>query len=496
MPGVTARDLKAFQSGDVRVFVQRYAANPLNNYDYWGRYSVEDGGMRSRGEPERVRAASDERRRSWITVDTVVKDTETQTLTLNGTADRDLKEPIHEMFETDEEFTVQIVIGVGTSPQSLSEWDSKLICTYSHFVESNPLAEAANVADGDDNASIPLEASVFFDDTMIINKLTFAQVATGLTLREILDSQSRFVSPQYGYRWYMLSTNTPATNPSAVILGKGRRTITWSTINPTPLSTAGKCDRLYIIGEYLVLTRSEAASLSHLYALLSDVDAGTNNYTSVTGYTATKGPVAMFARSVADIIVVGLGGYIYNLTGPTSTPAVVDAGSVTAQNLNDVHGFGRVVIAVGASNAFVKSSDGGLTFSSVTGPNVGVALNAVWCLSDTEYYVGSADGKLHFTEDGGTTWTLISMDSDIDEIHQIRFVNRHVGYIAAEASAATVKGRVYRTTDAGVTWQKGAPSLNNALTTPVDINTVTAPSVNKVLGAGIGASNGIAALAQ
>jgi photosystem II stability/assembly factor-like uncharacterized protein len=98
--------------------------------------------------------------------------------------------------------------------------------------------------------------------------------------------------------------------------------------------------------------------------------------------------------------------------------------------------------------------------------------------------VGTGAGKLYFTEDKGVTWTEISVESDLTSIERIKFYDRYTGYIAAIASAATVKGRTYRTSDSGRTWRRSAPDITNPMTAN-EVNSLAIASQNHILSAGL-----------
>jgi hypothetical protein len=51
------------------------------------------------------------------------------------------------------------------------------------------------------------------------------------------------------------------------------------------------------------------------------------------------------------------------MANPATAVTVLTDGSVTVQNLNDIRGKGRTIVAVGASNAVILSENGGSTWS-------------------------------------------------------------------------------------------------------------------------------------
>jgi photosystem II stability/assembly factor-like uncharacterized protein len=145
--------------------------------------------------------------------------------------------------------------------------------------------------------------------------------------------------------------------------------------------------------------------------------------------------------------------------------------------LDSTHG-----VAVGASNAVVRTVDGS-TWGAITGPAVGVALNAVWMKSEDVWLVGTAGGVLYYTANAGSTWTALGFSgSGAGTVTDIYFVNQAVGYMA-HTTAAPV-GRLFRTIDGGNSWyllpENGSMPDNDG------INSIKACSVNTVFAGGLG----------
>ncbi len=136
-------------------------------------------------------------------------------------------------------------------------------------------------------------------------------------------------------------------------------------------------------------------------ALAYSDDSGVN-WTLVA---LTAAPAAIDMENLNHIYVVGASGLISLSTDGGTTWDTIAA--FTAQNLLDVHSYGAIVVAVGAANAIGISRDSGNTFDALTGPNPGIALNVVRCLGDREFLVGCADGKVYRTTDQGVTWSLV-----------------------------------------------------------------------------------------
>jgi hypothetical protein len=205
-----------------------------------------------------------------------------------------------------------------------------------------------------------------------------------------------------------------------------------------------------------------------------------------SGYTTA--PRAVYVKNPSEAFLAGAGGYIYYLTDPTGTPVIVTDGSLTVQDLNDISGSGDVIVAVGASNAVLYSVNGGESFASVTGPAVGVALNAVAVLPTGVWWVGDAAGNLWWTRNNGATWTQKGLSAGNTGVDRIMFVDANVGYVTTHTTTA---GRVYSTHDAGNTWQLASNSDRRLQNVPTAVRfSAIATCGYNIVGIGGAVTNG------
>lgn len=109
---------------------------------------------------------------------------------------------------------------------------------------------------------------------------------------------------------------------------------------------------------------------------------------------------------------VGQGGYIWLSTNKGASVTVQDAGAATAQNLMSVFAASSTLVyAVGASNTFLRTTDGGTIWSSVTGPATGIFPNDLYVVTAIPgtniVLVGDEQGNVYRSEDRGDNWTTI-----------------------------------------------------------------------------------------
>lgn len=284
---------------------------------------------------------------------------------------------------------------------------------------------------------------------------------------------------------------TPGTQPSLLYSNNAGETFAQQTIST--LFSNENIVGSAIIGGDLVLISNTANSIHYTnIELLFD---GTNTWQeNISGLVAAKAPRAIWSVDVRHTWIVGDGGYIYFASNHKTTVAVQDAGVATTQNLLAIHAFDtKNILTVGNSNAVVWSSNGGVTWETVTGPAIGVNLGACWMWSPEVWFVGEGaggTGKLWLTVNSGKTWTQVSLPSGYIRIRKIEFVSEAEGYIIADTGSTSV---VMRTKTAGNEWtvlpdgKRAVAALNSYLS---DL-AVCSRYANMVYASGL-ASNGSA----
>lgn len=276
---------------------------------------------------------------------------------------------------------------------------------------------------------------------------------------------------------------SPGIFPRVVYTSNGGQTFGVRDI--TSMTATEDPTDAFCVGTNLVVVAGSTFAELH-YIAISDLVAGTGSWTKVTtGFSASGYPRKLWSASASATWFAGTGGYVYFSTDVTSGVTVQDAGSATAQQLNDITGLDTdFLVAVGNSNAIIYTTNGGKTWVSVTGPAVGVNLNAVYMVSANQWFVGTAGGKLFYTTDSGATWTeKVFPGSGAGVVYDIRFATKSVGYMAH--STATPAGRVLRTIDGGNTWYV-LPEGSGSIPTNSRINDLAVcPDPNIVWGGGL-----------
>lgn len=109
-------------------------------------------------------------------------------------------------------------------------------------------------------------------------------------------------------------------------------------------------------------------------------------------------------------------------------------------------------IIVGNSGSTLRTTDGFRSATGSSNPTYG-HLNCVFFLNDTLGWVGTQSGKIYRSTDAGVTWTLMaSGQSTSNYITSIQFVDELVGYASCYGG-----GKVLKSVDGGLTWTSIAP---------------------------------------
>lgn len=475
--------------GDVRIFIQDSVRNPSKPYEYYGCITL--GGVnKDLGTPEPIYCPSSTQRNRWDIVGRVQKTVSMGTSDFTARMNRTLRDVWWNLLENRCELNIQAVIGPCQRPDNFNAWESKILLDDAMLTAFN--LGTLNPMTGDDNQPVDLTGSFTFTDLYRILPINFAEQAASTVVAEVLDGfYNDFVqcgdcgAPSDGCQkmYWLTAANPGSPGLSSQIVYSLDGGSTWSTRDINTLGGLSG-NRTAGVGLYVVVISQ--ANNAHHFIRFDDLNSGTGSWTRVaSGYVSARGPRAIYSKSASETFIAAAGGYVYKMTNPTAAVSVISDGSVTAQNLNDIHGYGDTVVAVGASNAVMVSRNAGVTFSLVVGPVVGANLTAVHCMSDNVWFVG-ANGTLWYTLDGGVTWAQNQSLTGATVINDIKFYGNTVGYLAAEVGGA---GRVYRTTDGGYSWHYQPPAIAN-LRTNLRINAVAPCGNNTVTVGGIVTAGG------
>lgn len=442
-----------FQIGATRVFVQSNGSYPDALPKFQGCLQLGES-EQDLGESTPVYCPDPAQPNKWIITDTIVGAPGLPTVDFTARMSRNLRDIWMGIAEKGCTFNLQEKIFCEGRGDDYNAWDAKWLMFGARMTARTiPLT---NPLSGEDNAIADLTGSITYRALVRLLRLVLGTKAESLVVSEILDGfyydavscGACGTSPSDGcqksYWLAAASGGSPGLSSRIVYTTNG-----WQTSNQLNITPLGGTDarRIAAMGQYLIGVAVTAAG--HFYELFSEIDAGTTNWALVTT-DYTTAPRCIYVKNPSEAFIGGAGGYIYYLTDPTGTPSTLLDNSLTAQDLNDISGSGDVIVAVGDSNAVVYSVNGGESFSSVTGPAVGVNLNCVQVLPTGVWWVGSAAGVWYWTRDKGVTWNTKNLSAGNTQVDRTTWVDENVGYVTTRTSTA---GRIYSTHDAGATWQ-------------------------------------------
>lgn len=238
---------------------------------------------------------------------------------------------------------------------------------------------------------------------------------------------------------------------------------TWAAPLNQPFSVSGDVSSIVIVdaqnGYRLIASRGNVEGGNPAEVSYTDDEGDTFhdvNVGAVNGQTIQS----LFRDAIGRIWAAALGGYVYRSNDLGVTWTTQEAGVETTERLNDICFYDENVgYAVGANNAFIYTTDG-TTFTLRVGPAAGVALLSVAVNYAGHVYVSTADARIFRSVDRGATWTTI-LDLAVGSVNQIRFDDdfRYFGFMVWDDASPV--GTVYRSGDAGNTWDAvGTPATD------------------------------------
>lgn len=400
-------------------------------------------------------------------------------------------------------FDFQVLLGECTEPGTYGPegWQKILIFPKGRFTEYG-IENLGAIESGEanpTNQNVPISAREMYE----VLPITFAEQAASTVAREIVsidicdsvdcggDCGPDSDGCQVIFAVELGTGATPGTKPRLIYSKNGGTS--WSTMDVNSFfSNETPTDAACVGNRYVIL--NETGNSLH-YARTSDLVAGASNpfSESISGFVASKTPQAITSRNSRHTWIVGAGGYVYFTSDPTVGVTVQDAGEATTQDLRDVHAYDtRNVVAVGANNAVIRTTNGSDWFS-VTGPVPGVGINAVYMHSKLVWEIGTANGYIYWTEDGGTTWNQVSLPGAPDAIDSIEYATPAVGYVVGRKDGAA---KMWRTTAGGVpeSWYMLPEQAGNSIPDADRLNKIAVcadPNIVYAAGLGANASDGI-----
>jgi hypothetical protein len=382
------------------------------------------------------------------------------TTSLVGRFPLDVKSEILRLVRKGCSVDVQLNAGECTDPRIFTAFKKKVILEDVDF--TNYTTDDLGALQSGDRAPVNETGEISAKDLYEVVPLSFAERAGNLVTNEVLDvvicdavscgeCEDESDGCQKIFAITKAAGGSPSTPPDIVFSLDGGAS--WYAYDINSMTAVADPDELDCLGSYVVVVSATTCSLH--YALKSEFTGLVAPFfTAVaTGFVAGGCPAAI--KSVGNYaFIAGKNGYVYGTSDPTAGVSVLDAGVATADDLYAIDALDtEFAVAVGENSSIIKTEDG-VTWSAVAGPvglGIGVTLYTVALKSQTEWWIGTSNGRLYATYDGGVTWVLQAFPgSGTGIVYYVAIASDSVMYIAHQT--ALTKGRILRSYDGGHEW--------------------------------------------
>ncbi len=231
----------------------------------------------------------------------------------------------------------------------------------------------------------------------------------------------------------------------------------WNQTNITGIGAGEYAGAVEVVGSYLVVLGSSA----YYYAEI-DTDTGApGTFTKVTtGFEVAGVPRDLYVLSSREVYFCGDAGYLYKSTDITAGVTVVLDGSVYTDSLKRVSGTDESIVTVGANGQIIYSNDRGATWVASNTIPTSSTLQAIDVKSSRIWWVGSINGYVFYTKDGGKSWSQLNFAGQgSGQVFDIVSATEEVMYIAR--ADATPTASILTTWDGGQDWTTAAPRIMN-----------------------------------
>lgn len=443
------------KAGESRVWIIEDGASPANEPEYMGIMKTGDPSW-GFGDITSIKVPDPNRYNSFIEATSVRGARERVTSSLMGRYPLSLSTLLR-LARKQCRIDVQIAWGQCRNPQDYVNGWEKLVVLRDVQITSYNGENWGALGDDEQNPSNE-NVDISAEDMYEVVELKWAQHASALTTLEVTtivvcdtvscgDCDDPSDGCQKVFATMIGSGATPGTKPSMLYTDDSGQT--WGQTTIDTLFSTERPTGIACVGSYVVVVSSDSDSLH--YAVKDDILGGVETwYETFDGFVLGNDPTAIWSVDAQHTWIVGENGYVYFTSDPTNDVTVQDAGVATVEDLVDVHFVDTDNgIAVGGNNEMIHTEDGSV-WNAITGPEVGVTLLSCWMLSEDKWLIGTATGRLWYTDDGGGTWTSVGQSTWVS-VNDISFVDDVIGYVSVEIGA---NGYIYRTTDGGHSWYR------------------------------------------
>ncbi|KKN85720.1 hypothetical protein LCGC14_0275250 [marine sediment metagenome] len=458
---------RVFQTGHGRVFLQVSGANPNSSMVYQGMARL-GSFAKAEGEVSRVQIPSRLAYDRFEDIDVVSGESSLPTTSM--IARFGLTNPILSAVCP---MHIQAHYGKCGNPQDQNGgWEKILAYEKARF--TNRSGDEQTALDEAGRATILLTGDITARMLWEIDQMALAETCAAQIDKEVVDvtiddyiscgecgyeseGENRIFAVTVGY-----TTGSPGLPAELIVSLDGGLTCEQYDIDT--LAADEDPSAVALVGGVNVVVPS-ADSLSLHYVDLDDLDTWQE---VAAGFIAGGGPNDIHSHSSTQSWLVGNSGIIYSMANPADGVTVIHNAVLTAQNLIAVHGSdSRNIVAVGAAGVILFSSNGGATWAAITSPTVQI-INTIWMRTRFYWMIGDAGGRMYFTTDGGVTWTeKVFGLSGQGEVHGIAFSHHPDSPFGFMTATDGAMGYVFRSLDGGSTWYQ---LPDTAAATPANIH--------------------------
>lgn len=233
---------------------------------------------------------------------------------------------------------------------------------------------------------------------------------------------------------------------------------------------------------YRVLIAQEALGGDQGTIYFSDDDGATYTTATLGGAAAGHGIIKAtgFYMPAGDFGFAAVkAGYIYKTIDSGATWVAKESAAIAAGDYSCIHFADKFYgIAGGAADVIAMTDDGGETWAAATATGAAAVINCCWRLDKYRAWVGTANGRLYYTTDAGVTWTRRQgwVGDGVGAVKDIWFLNEMIGYMARNTAGPI--GYILKTIDGGLNW-KVMPYVTN-----IGLNRLSVVSQNFVMACG------------
>jgi hypothetical protein len=378
------------------------------------------------------------------------------------------------------------------------------------LVYSSGLISGKNLGDRvtmDSDDLIGDEMDVTLSDIYPVGPLGFGDNAITLVDREVIDVVygSRSICGNCGQendgsKWIYAVTRSSGGSPGlpSEVIYSVDGGANWSQTTISSIGASEDPNHIIMVGSRLVVLSPTAGSATQGGYYWADIDPDTGapgSWTKViNGFLSTYVPRDIYVLSPREVFIVADGGYIYKATDITSGVTVLNAGVATSQNLARIWAADDVIVAAGAAGTVIRSINRGATFAATVVSPTTSGITALYAFNQKRIWVGSVNGYIWSTVDGGKTWVNKGFSGNgTGQVFDLTFATEEIGYMLN--ANATPTARLFITLDGGVNWSNANwritnwPVFNYAKQMAVPQAQDTAVNVNNIAIAGITSAN-------